>query len=87
MSRRTPIDLRVAALEAFVRRVAELEVRAWYRDGESVVTMSKADARKLVNLAARARDLATTRPVTPPDSRDEYLDEYAERQQDAEASR
>ena len=53
----TPESLRSAALEAFVRRVSEIEVRAWYRDGEEVVTMSKADARKLLRLCDRARQL------------------------------
>ncbi len=57
MTTESPEDLRRKSVDALIRRVAELEVRAWRRDGEDVVTMSRADADRLISICTRARQL------------------------------
>lgn len=46
-------------LLAFVRKIGAFEVVAWQRDGEDVVTMSRADCDKIIALFAEARRLTT----------------------------
>lgn len=57
----TPDDLHRKSVDALVRQFAELEIRAWQRDGEEVVTMSRSDIDKLLRLLTRARQLTRTR--------------------------
>ena len=57
MTIETPGALHRKASDALIRRMAALEVTAWRRDGEDVVTMSRADADRLIAITARARQL------------------------------
>lgn len=61
MTEASPEDLRHRATEALVRRVAELDIRAWQRDGEGVVTIARTDIDRLLAIVARARQLNRTR--------------------------
>jgi hypothetical protein len=56
-----PDDLQRKASDSLLRQFAELEIRAWQRDGEEVVTMSRTDIDKLLRLLTRARALTRTR--------------------------
>lgn len=55
------LDMQRRSMEALVRRVAELNVRSWQRDGEEVVTIARADVDRLLSIVARARQLTRTR--------------------------
>ena len=56
-----PTNLRIQSLEALVRRIAELDIRAWQRDGEEVVTIARVDIDKLLSITTRARQLTRSR--------------------------
>jgi len=55
------LDMQRRSMEALVRRVAELNVRSWQRDGEEVVTIARVDVDRLLSIVARARQLTRTR--------------------------
>jgi len=56
-----PSALQGMAMTALVRRIAEIDIRAWQRDGEEVVTIRRSDVDRLLAIVSRARGLTRTR--------------------------